>query len=207
MAVAVLIGIVVGLVIVLIPVLGWIITIAGLVVIICFGLLIWVLIAYRSTVKGNPRKLVKAVVQASDKLYGYHNNLDELLGVVTTNRDHSELDLSVENTLWIDNCDYDWYLTAKHSTELAFKVVGLHKTDKAENVVYILGKNSTTKLPYLIQETDVEGALARLDNIGITLPGSEAELNSAVLGMINVMIGASLMPAINKITEDIVRGR
>ena len=56
--------------------------------------------------------------------------------------------------------------------------------------------------PYLIQEKDVEGALERLDNVGITLPGSEAEAAQAVIGLMFATVGSSL---IDSITRDMVK--
>lgn len=103
----------------------------------------------------NPKSLVVSIKKASSNWTKYTNNLDELLGiktVVASEYNNVEgLLLNKDKQLFINEDNYDWYITDKNPNQDMFKVVGLHKEDSTQNKVYLLGKNITTNTPYLIE--------------------------------------------------------
>lgn len=112
----------------------------------------------------SPETLALRIEKSSSSLSQYINNLDDLLGIRTCNRTQPRngkaLRLTDRKVLLISQ-DYDWYLTAKHSDQDVFKVVGIHKEDDAKNKVYLLGKNEDSGVPFLtpISSVYLEGDL------------------------------------------------
>lgn len=111
----------------------------------------------------NPKELILRIEKSSSKWSQYINNFDSLLGIKTVVV-YSQVDwglfLNSDRTLQI-NDSYDWYITDKHPEQDIFKVVGLHKEDSLENLVYLLGKNPGTGEPFLtsISSVYLEGDL------------------------------------------------
>lgn len=103
----------------------------------------------------NPKSLIVSIKRASSSWTQYTNNLDELLGIKTVvaseNNAVEALLLNSDRQLFINEKDYDWYITDKNPNQDMFKVVGLHKEDSAQNKVYLLGRNITTNTPYLVE--------------------------------------------------------
>ena len=110
-------------------------------------------------IQRNSRRLVSRLNKASSSLGEYINNLDVILGIKTVlvetnsracglylSKEKKELDIEPDTTkggVW------DWYLVDRNPDATMFKVVGLHKEDASNNVVYVLG--TTNKTPYLIK--------------------------------------------------------
>jgi hypothetical protein len=101
-------------------------------------------------IEKNKKSLVLRIEKASNKLEQYFNNLDGILGIKTVidNGVNGLFLNGARNFLQICEKDYDWYIADKHPDMNIFKVVGLHKEDRTNNLVYILGNNG--EKPYLI---------------------------------------------------------
>jgi hypothetical protein len=104
-------------------------------------------------IEKNGRKIILMLTKSASSLGGYINNLDTILGIKTVNNNERTTALHPlilqDNNLYINTYLYDWYLVDKHPDMPMFKVVGLHKTDASENVVYVVGNNDGE--PYLFQ--------------------------------------------------------
>lgn len=107
-------------------------------------------------------ELVSNLEFKSQKLENYLNNLDETLGLETTTGLNPGLDL-LNGKLYINDQDWDWYIVDKHPKEDFFKVVGLHKTDSIQNLVYVLGRNKGWTVPFLykVDSKYLEGSSAK----------------------------------------------
>jgi len=104
----------------------------------------------------SPKSIQKGLIvileEASEKLGEFVNNLDVYLGIKTANSKEVEgLVLDADNTLRIDDKSYHWYLVDKNEDLPMFKVVGVSKNPDGENLVYVLGRNEATGMPYLIK--------------------------------------------------------
>lgn len=103
----------------------------------------------------NPKSLIIRITKASKNWSQYINNLDELLGIKTIVASEDNMVagflLDKDGKLFINEENYDWYLTDKNPTQDMFKVVGLHKEDSNKNLVYLLGRNGGIDTPYLIE--------------------------------------------------------
>jgi len=131
------------------------------------------------TIRTNSEKTIRVVNEASMKngIDQYINNLDNTLGIRTLNMNdagylipHAPLELGSNNNLqylMINDKDYDWYITAKQQNDNVFKIIGLHKTDKENNVVYILGRH--------IRPTNIESSEAFLFKISDNKAESEID--------------------------------
>lgn len=88
----------------------------------------------------------------------YANNLDYLLAIRTVNCPDglylnsfvSGLLLTEHGELLIDTQAYDWYILDKVQGKEVFKVVGWHKKEFGNILVYLLGKDDATSQPYLL---------------------------------------------------------
>lgn len=100
----------------------------------------------------NPKSLIISVKRASSNWIQYTNNLDEFLGVKTVvDGTIDSLYLDGSRRLLINEDSFDWYIADKDPSRDMFKVVGLHKEDSSKNRVYLLGRNVSTEIPYLVE--------------------------------------------------------
>lgn len=154
----------------------------------------------QETTTKNKNDFILRIKKRSEELEQYINNLDAYLEIRTINHSAIEgLKLYTYTTnpaeLAINDGDYDWYLVEKNHELPAFKVVGLHKQDAEKNVVYILGKNTETDKPYLIElmKDYVEKTVKKWteDNV-------ESKITSAVIETIGFTTAS---PVVDSITQ------
>jgi hypothetical protein len=95
-----------------------------------------------TVVTSSQKELTLRIERESQRWSQYHNDLEGLLGIKTvdyTGNSVKGLELERDRVLFIAQ-QWDWYITGKLLDEDVFKVVGLHKSDKGKDKVYLLGK-------------------------------------------------------------------
>lgn len=109
-------------------------------------------ISDRTTQRPNPKYLKEYFSYKAHSLRDDRINLDGIVGIKIEPVDGTDEEpLQLRNGLLVLSKNFGWYLNEKHSRHILYKMVGLHRRHRNFNSVYLLGKDTHTKQPYLLR--------------------------------------------------------